>query len=71
MVILACDEAGIAVTLPKPQTSRTKAEGRFAKPWRHEPLKALAYGTFTDTSRHGYARKPTTSERPLQKRKLN
>ena len=29
--ILACDEAGIEVTLPKPQTSGAQAEGRFGK----------------------------------------
>ena len=29
--ILACDRAGIAVTLPKPMTSGAKAEGRFGK----------------------------------------
>jgi transposase len=29
--ILACDEAGITVTLPKPMTSNSKAEGRFGK----------------------------------------
>src|SRR5258708_15328226 len=29
--ILACDEAGITVTLPKPQTSEAKADGRFGK----------------------------------------
>jgi len=29
--ILACEEAGIAVTLPKPLTSGNKAKGRFAK----------------------------------------
>jgi transposase len=29
--ILACDEADIAVILPKPQTSGAKAEGRFGK----------------------------------------
>src|SRR5262245_14040226 len=29
--ILACEEAGITVTLPKPMTSGAKAEGRFAK----------------------------------------
>jgi transposase len=29
--ILACEEAGITVTLPKPMTSNSKAEGRFAK----------------------------------------
>lgn len=29
--ILACEQAGIAVTLPKPQTSAAKAEGRFTK----------------------------------------
>jgi transposase len=30
--ILACEEAGITVTLPKPMTSGAKAEGRFGKP---------------------------------------
>src|ERR1700674_3647222 len=29
--ILACDKAGIAVTLPKPQTSGAKSDGRFGK----------------------------------------
>jgi transposase len=29
--ILACEEAGITVTLPKPMTSRSKAEGRYGK----------------------------------------
>jgi hypothetical protein len=29
--ILACHEAGITVTLPKPQTSAAKSEGRFGK----------------------------------------
>ncbi len=29
--ILACDEAGITVTLPKPLTSNSKAKGRFVK----------------------------------------
>ena len=29
--VLACDEAGITVTLPKPLTSGNKAKGRFAK----------------------------------------
>lgn len=29
--ILACEEAGFAVTLPKPITSNAKAEGRFGK----------------------------------------
>ena len=29
--ILACEEAGITVTLPKPMTSSSKAEGRFGK----------------------------------------
>jgi transposase len=29
--ILACDRAGITVTLPKPQTSTAKARGRFGK----------------------------------------
>src|SRR5438552_3009063 len=29
--ILACDEAGVVVTLPKPQTSEAKSEGRFGK----------------------------------------
>ena len=29
--ILACEEAGITVTLPKPLTSHAKSEGRFNK----------------------------------------
>ena len=29
--ILECDKAGITVTLPKPMTSNSKAEGRFGK----------------------------------------
>ena len=29
--ILACEQAGITVTLPKPMTSDAKAEGRFGK----------------------------------------
>jgi transposase len=29
--ILACDNAGVTVTLPKPMTSNSKAEGRFGK----------------------------------------
>jgi hypothetical protein len=29
--ILACEQAGVAVTLPKPMTSGAKAEGRFGK----------------------------------------
>ena len=29
--IMACEEAGITVTLPKPMTSNAKAEGRFGK----------------------------------------
>jgi transposase len=29
--LLACDNAGITVTLPKPMTSNSKAEGRFGK----------------------------------------
>ena len=29
--ILACQQAGITVTLPKPMTSNSKAEGRFGK----------------------------------------
>ncbi len=29
--VLACEEAGVAVTLPKPMTSNAKAEGRFGK----------------------------------------
>ena len=29
--ILACEKAGITVTLPKPQTSEAKSEGRFGK----------------------------------------
>jgi hypothetical protein len=30
--ILACEQAGISVTLPKPQTSGAKTKGRFGKP---------------------------------------
>ena len=30
-MILACEEAGITVTLPKPQTSEAKSDGRFGK----------------------------------------
>ena len=30
--ILACEQAGVAVTLPKPQTSGAKSGGRFGKP---------------------------------------
>jgi hypothetical protein len=29
--ILACEQAGITVTLPKPMTSGMKAKGRFGK----------------------------------------
>jgi hypothetical protein len=29
--LLACEQAGIAATLPKPQTSESKANGRFGK----------------------------------------
>ena len=29
--ILACHEAGITITLPKPQTSGAKSDGRFGK----------------------------------------
>ena len=29
--IKACDDAGIAVTLPKPMTSNAKSDGRFGK----------------------------------------
>jgi hypothetical protein len=29
--ILACEQAGICVTLPKPMTSGAKSEGRFGK----------------------------------------
>lgn len=32
--ILACDAAGITVTLPKPMTSGAKAEGRFGAGFR-------------------------------------
>jgi transposase len=33
--ILACDEAGIEVTLPKSQTSGAQAEGLFGKRYFH------------------------------------
>ena len=29
--ILACEQAGITIALPKPMTSNSKAEGRFGK----------------------------------------
>ena len=29
--IMACDDAGITVTLPKPMTSGAKSDGRFGK----------------------------------------
>src|ERR1041385_4351434 len=35
--ILACENAGIAVTLPKPMTSNSKAKGRFGKPRVRSP----------------------------------
>src|SRR5260370_40503997 len=31
--ILGCEQAGVAVTLPKPQTSGAKAGGRLGKPY--------------------------------------
>jgi len=38
--ILACENAGVTVTLPKPQTSGSKAKGRFVKAdFRYEPSK--------------------------------
>ena len=33
--ILACEEAGITVTLPKPMTSNAKADGRFKQDFRY------------------------------------
>jgi hypothetical protein len=30
--ILACSQAGVTVTRPKPQTSNNKVRGRFVKP---------------------------------------
>src|SRR5438128_10191333 len=41
--ILACEEAGITVTLPKPITSNSKAEGRFGK----QDFRYVAEETFT------------------------
>src|SRR5438132_6064317 len=41
--ILACEEAGITVTLPKPMTSNSKAEGRFGK----QDFRYVAEETFT------------------------
>ena len=38
--LLACDRAGITTYVPKPQTSNSKAEGRFGKPdFRYDPEK--------------------------------
>ncbi len=57
--ILACDEAGITVTLPKPQTSGAAAKGRFGKQdlWpRRMPtsvLPASAWSTTIQTRRGG------------------
>ena len=41
--ILACEEASITVTLPKPMTSNSKAEGRFGK----QDFRYVARRTFT------------------------
>ena len=41
--ILACKEAGITVTLPKPHTSEAKSEGRFGK----QDFRYVAKRTFT------------------------
>jgi hypothetical protein len=42
--ILACDKAGITVTLPKPMTSNAKAEGRFGKQdFRYMPRRMLTF----------------------------
>src|SRR6202022_2862506 len=41
--ILACEQAGIPVTLPKPMTSNSKAEGRFGK----QDFRYVARRTFT------------------------
>ena len=41
--ILACEDAGIKVTLPKPMTSSSKAEGRFGK----QDFRYVANRTFT------------------------
>src|SRR5678815_1424184 len=38
--ILACHEAGITVTLPKPMTSGAKSDGRFGKPVSYTHLRA-------------------------------
>ncbi len=43
--ILAREEAGITVTLPKPMTSNSKAEGRFGKQdFRYAPRRPLCRG---------------------------
>ncbi len=40
--ILACDEAGVTVTLPKPMTSGSKAKGRFVKAdFRYVPVEDI------------------------------
>ena len=41
--ILACENAGITVTLPKPMTSNAKAQGRFGK----QDFRYVARRTFT------------------------
>jgi hypothetical protein len=43
--ILACEGAGITVTLPKPMTSNSKAEGRFSKPVQR-PVPKLIFNPF-------------------------
>ena len=41
--ILACEQAGVAVTLPKPETSCAKSAGRFGKP---DPLYLANYHVY-------------------------
>ena len=50
--ILACEEAGITVYLPKPMTSPAKAEGRFGKQDFVYVAVSLSRGRAVDVSLH-------------------
>jgi hypothetical protein len=41
MEIVACEEAGIAVTVPKPITSNAAAHGRFDRGGNNENLRLM------------------------------
>ena len=53
--ILACDEAGITVTLPKPMTSGAKAEGRFGKEdFRYDAVNGVYICPANETLKYYY-----------------